>query len=198
MPLSADSLLQLKSYFDEQLEATLASLRRTDSDRLVKNKINGFLIGLQDKLFEFKPKLMCNNCGNKALANDESITVTPISPIMTHNDQHPNIIANFETSPPGYNKDYEGLAARSNLQTEEVSDQPNIELERHTQEIERLQQLMEDQFQVDAIKSAKKERQLQEETLEKQPQKDTGRSSWVNMSNKDGDIQKRIASIATP
>lgn len=46
MPLSAESLLELKQFFDVSLENTLHSLKTTDSERLVKNKINGFLIAL--------------------------------------------------------------------------------------------------------------------------------------------------------
>ena len=42
------------------------AIKPTDSDRLVKNKINGFIIALQDRLFELKPKLMCNGCGRVA------------------------------------------------------------------------------------------------------------------------------------
>ena len=49
-----------------------------DSERLVRNKINGFIIAIQDKLFEMKPKLMCNGCGKMAI--NESAHGTPMSP----------------------------------------------------------------------------------------------------------------------
>ena len=55
--LTTESLFDLIQYFDSQFEATLAAIKDTDSDRLVKNKINGFIIAIQDKLFELKPKL---------------------------------------------------------------------------------------------------------------------------------------------
>lgn len=63
---SAETLIDLKQYFDSQLETTLNAIRATDSERLLKNKINGFIIAIQDKLFELKPKLMCNGCGRVA------------------------------------------------------------------------------------------------------------------------------------
>ena len=72
MPLSADTLIQLKSFFDEQLNSTLVSLKTNDSDRLIRNKINGFIIALQDRIFELKPKLRCNNC-HKAMDSNEPI-----------------------------------------------------------------------------------------------------------------------------
>lgn len=72
MTLTTDALLQLKVFFDSQIQITLQSLKPTDSDRLKRNKINGFLITLQDKLFEIKPKLMCHTCGKAADGNDEA------------------------------------------------------------------------------------------------------------------------------
>ena len=59
MSFTAETLVDLKSYFDEQLSLTLNSIGEGDSERLVKNKVNGFIIALQDKLLEIKPKLMC-------------------------------------------------------------------------------------------------------------------------------------------
>ena len=44
--LTTESLFDLKQYFDSQFEATLAAIKDTDSDRLVKNKINGFIIAI--------------------------------------------------------------------------------------------------------------------------------------------------------
>ena len=44
--LNTETLIELKNFFDEQLRLTVASIGQTDSDRLVKNKVNGFLIGL--------------------------------------------------------------------------------------------------------------------------------------------------------
>ena len=44
--LTTESLFDLKQYFDSQFEATLSAIKDTDSDRLVKNKINGFIIAL--------------------------------------------------------------------------------------------------------------------------------------------------------
>ena len=57
--LSTETLIDLKNYFDNQFKQTLNSIGDGDSERLVKNKVNGFLIGLQDKLLEIKPKLNC-------------------------------------------------------------------------------------------------------------------------------------------
>ena len=56
-------MIELKNFFDEQLRLTVASIGQSDSDRLVKNKVNGFLIGLQDKLLEIKPSLMRQGYG---------------------------------------------------------------------------------------------------------------------------------------
>ena len=76
--LTTESLFDFKQYFDVQMESTLSSLTAMDSDRLIKNKINGFLIAIQDKLFELKPKLMCNGCG--LVAGDMSqVSHTPLS-----------------------------------------------------------------------------------------------------------------------
>ena len=72
MLLTTDSLLELKIFFNTQLEATLMSMRSNDSDRLRRNKINGFLIILQDRLFEMKPKLMCNGCGKADVSEENS------------------------------------------------------------------------------------------------------------------------------
>ena len=77
--MTTESLFDLKQYFDTQFEHTLAALKTTDSDRLVKNKINGFIIAIQDKLFEFKPKLQCNGgCGGVAAAMSQ-LSHTPLS-----------------------------------------------------------------------------------------------------------------------
>ena len=76
----AIALVELKQFFDTQFELTQASLREGDSERLIKNKINGFIIALQDKLFELKPNLMCSGCGKAA--NNLSIgQQTPLSNI---------------------------------------------------------------------------------------------------------------------
>ena len=59
---------------------TIDSIKPTDSDRLLKNKITGFIITLQDRLLELKPKLMCNGCGR--IANNGSMgsaSQTPLS-----------------------------------------------------------------------------------------------------------------------
>ena len=56
---NTETLVELKNYFDDQLQLTLNSIGKGDSDRLVKNKVNGFIIAIQDKLLEIKPKLMC-------------------------------------------------------------------------------------------------------------------------------------------
>ena len=61
--VTAQSLLEFKTFFDTNLQDTLSSLGPSDSDRLVKNKINGFLITLLDKMLELKPKLRCHGCG---------------------------------------------------------------------------------------------------------------------------------------
>ena len=74
MPLTSESLFELKKFFDKQLETTFSSLKVTDSDRLRRNKINGFLIILQDKMFELKPKLMCSTCGKAEPTNDKAAT----------------------------------------------------------------------------------------------------------------------------
>ena len=80
--LTTESLFELKHYFDEQLEATLGAIKSQDSERLIKNKINGFIIAIQDRLFELKPKLMCNGCG-RAAANSSQVSQTPLSNTRT-------------------------------------------------------------------------------------------------------------------
>jgi len=67
--LSTETLVELKLFFDAQLETTLSQIRGTDSDRLLKNKINGFLIAVLDKILDLKPKLACNGCGRVANAS---------------------------------------------------------------------------------------------------------------------------------
>ena len=64
--MTTDSLFDLKQHFDTQFESTLAAIKTTDSDRLVKNKINGFIIAILDKFFELKPKLQCTGCNGVA------------------------------------------------------------------------------------------------------------------------------------
>jgi len=93
MPLTAESLIELKQFFDKNLDKTLSSLRSNDSDRLVKNKINGFLISLQDRLFDLKPKLMCNGCGRAVSNRDHLPLLSQTNPIAA----------------PGNNKDYDGF-----------------------------------------------------------------------------------------
>jgi hypothetical protein len=46
MALTAETLLDFKQFFDDQLQFTLSSIDARDSDRLVRNKISGFLIAL--------------------------------------------------------------------------------------------------------------------------------------------------------
>ena len=102
MPLTTESLLELKIFFNSQLEATLMTMRTNDSDRLRKNKINGFLIALQDRLFELKPKLMCSGCGMAHGTNETSV---------------------------GLKKNFDGQPARSNLKTEQAAQSSNIHIE---------------------------------------------------------------------
>ena len=59
-----EALLELKTFFDETMNTTLKSITNKASDRLIKNKIEGLLIGLQDKIFEIKPSFRCTSCGN--------------------------------------------------------------------------------------------------------------------------------------
>lgn len=61
-----ETLLDLKKFFETQLEVTLSLIKAHDSERLRKNKVNGFIIALQDKLIEIKPKLRCAGCGKAA------------------------------------------------------------------------------------------------------------------------------------
>ena len=61
--LNTETLINLKAFFDDQLKRTIDSIGQGDSDRLIKNKVNGFLIALQDKLLEIKPKLLQQAAG---------------------------------------------------------------------------------------------------------------------------------------
>ena len=42
--MTPETLLDLKMFFDSQLELTFSGIRPNDSDRLLKNKISGFLL----------------------------------------------------------------------------------------------------------------------------------------------------------
>ena len=57
--MSVDTLLSLKEFFDNQLNETLKQIHEGDSDRLIRNRVNGFLLQLHDKLLQIKPKLAC-------------------------------------------------------------------------------------------------------------------------------------------
>lgn len=57
--ISLETLIELKNYFEENLDQTVRSIGKSDSDRLIKNKVEGFLITLQDKLFEIIPSIKC-------------------------------------------------------------------------------------------------------------------------------------------
>lgn len=81
MSLTTETLFDFKMYFDSQLEATVSAIMENDSERLIKNKINGFLIAIQDKLFQIKPKLQCNGCGK--IGNTNSAVATPMSNRIT-------------------------------------------------------------------------------------------------------------------
>ena len=72
--LTVETLHNLKQYFESQLELTLSSIRPTDSGRLLKNKITGFILALQDRLVELKPNLMCNGCERVANMNESHIS----------------------------------------------------------------------------------------------------------------------------
>ena len=48
--LSTDTLVEIKEFFDSQLEITLNQINEGDSERLIKNKVNGFILAIQDKL----------------------------------------------------------------------------------------------------------------------------------------------------
>ena len=71
MSLTIEALTELKKYFDEQLEITLGLIKAYDSERLMKNKINGFIIAIHEKLLEIKPSLKHSGSSK---ANDESTT----------------------------------------------------------------------------------------------------------------------------
>ena len=60
----------------------MSTISPQDSDRLLKNKITGFLISLQDKLLELKPKLMCSGCGRAAANRKSTSSVTPLLKIV--------------------------------------------------------------------------------------------------------------------
>ena len=75
VPMTVETLIGLKQFFDSEMEHTLTGIRPSDSDRLLKNKVSGFLLTLQDKLLEMKPKMMCTGCG---LVANNGITQMPI------------------------------------------------------------------------------------------------------------------------
>jgi hypothetical protein len=44
--VNIETLVGLKAYFDDNLQFTIRSITMTDSERLVRNKVEGFLISL--------------------------------------------------------------------------------------------------------------------------------------------------------
>ena len=70
------------------------AIKQHDSERLIKNKIKGFIIAIQDKLFELKPKLKCNGSG-RAADNSSQISHTPMSGTRTTS----NILSDSHSAP---------------------------------------------------------------------------------------------------
>lgn len=75
--LTTETLFELKDFFDSQFQFTMRSILPSDSERLLKNKISGLIISLQDKLLELKPKLKCNGCRGIA-TNKSQISITSL------------------------------------------------------------------------------------------------------------------------
>lgn len=50
MSFTVETLLELKEFFDINFDATISSLRKFDSEKLIHNKVNRFLIALEDRL----------------------------------------------------------------------------------------------------------------------------------------------------
>ena len=53
--LSVEGIKSLKRYIDGEYESVINSMKVTDSDRLIRNKVLGFVIALQDHLNQIKP-----------------------------------------------------------------------------------------------------------------------------------------------
>ena len=93
--LTIETLGELKEYFDSQLDATLSQIGENDSERLVKNRVNGFLLVILDKLIQIKPKLACSGCGALKAEDDSRAgsvsqanrTFTQKMPIQRHGEQ---------------------------------------------------------------------------------------------------------------
>jgi len=60
--LGIETLYELQTFFNAELQSTLNSMTNSDSGRLLDNRVNGFLICLQDRLLTVKPSFKCA-CG---------------------------------------------------------------------------------------------------------------------------------------
>jgi hypothetical protein len=60
--ITVETLMEFKSYFEVQLAQTLRTIGKSDSERLIQNKVEGFFIILSDKLIELNPTFKCS-CG---------------------------------------------------------------------------------------------------------------------------------------
>ena len=87
--ISIETLIDLKNFFEDNLDQTIKTISKNDSERLLKNKIEGFLISLQDKIFELNPQLKCS-CGGARDIHEEflcRVKSTERSGVIKHIDE---------------------------------------------------------------------------------------------------------------
>ena len=88
--LTIETLNEFKQYFDAQMEMTLATITSKDSDRLIKNKINGFFIAIQDKMIELNPKVKKGFGGGPgASVSNASVSHGLQTPLSNSRSNHP-------------------------------------------------------------------------------------------------------------
>ena len=88
--LTIETLVELKEFFDSQLEATLSQIGENDSERLVKNRVSGFLLVIYDKLIQIKPKLAATRDDEESRVgsvSQQNRTFTQRLPMQRHAEQ---------------------------------------------------------------------------------------------------------------
>ena len=65
--LDYETLIDLKAFFDRSHSELIKYINNISTSkskqRLVDNRVQGFLIAIQDRIFEMSPELQCQGCG---------------------------------------------------------------------------------------------------------------------------------------
>ena len=102
--LTIETLVELKEFFDSQLESTLQQIGENDSERLVKNRVSGFLLAIYDKLIQIKPKLAAtidDEDSRVGSVSQQNRTFTQKFPMQRHAEQ---IMGSHSVSGNSHNK----------------------------------------------------------------------------------------------